>query len=765
MKPHPIKIWLMLLIGLVFFGCALDEVGTSSNSSSHSISRDVEASKPATTNSNPNSPTPIPNKNDPTPTPTPGASIPTPTPVVPTPTPIAPTPTPTPVVPTPTPLPATPTPTPVPSAFDFDITGPSTFTVTQGKTNSLHYTINLKSGSSQNVSLAVSGLPVGTKAVINPVQGKPDFLSDLKITASANTPVGKYKINLSGISSSGLRREHKVDLQVNAIGNKNLQMQVSNGPFTIVFDKPYEIGFFNNGRKDPYIVAPTEGVKIVQIITRDRNGNIKKKVNGRDGAYIVGKTKAYHGGSDQKSACDNRPLRIYQGDVSRNISVSNPLVVKADHTLMTCRSFTTPQPTNNGVDTVLDIVDPFTFLTDKPPHDNFFRPSFTKGGRELIDISRLNLNYLPSLKSNGPRPTKADLLARLDYTWVYYRGYENTVVHNSYGRQRSALISDVLMWLISDISAADKQEIAIRTVQIGIDFYAMVLDGLDHNFPPPVAPTNGAGVDHGFKAFIWFAGLMLNHNGIINITQNIKFQIDHQSLFVFPTLKEMQWVPDPTPKNPNRMKQVYVPIGSYYWGLPLWNIAAPKGYSQIVLSFFGVREYSICCSIYSWHGIVAGVSVLNDHLKPILGNNAVEKMWNRQEWYEAASLLDRYYQVTKDPRYPRGFKAISQYSLKEYEDKRFRKDSGCTWVKEDPSDLYFSPGFYDCSRGNEKSNISCTGSNRGSKLPSKIFGIVNVGEKCSDYNNDKQGCLKDPCGNGDKTVNGCTWNSQSNICQ
>lgn len=164
-----------------------------------------------TTTPTPN-PTPTPS---PTPTPTPTLTpIPTPTPTpIPTPTPTpSPTPTPTPTqIPTPTP---TPTPSPTPTPFDFAMSvSPSSGTTQQTGTVVATVTTTIRSGSTQQVGLSVSGLPSGTSATLNPTSGNPTFSSTLTITTSTSTPAGTYTITIKG-TAGGLTRTAAYTLTV-----------------------------------------------------------------------------------------------------------------------------------------------------------------------------------------------------------------------------------------------------------------------------------------------------------------------------------------------------------------------------------------------------------------------------------------------------------------------------------------------------------------------------------------------------------------------
>ncbi|MEM2961299.1 MAG: CARDB domain-containing protein, partial [Candidatus Bathyarchaeia archaeon] len=88
---------------------------------------------------------------------------------------------------------------PPPSEFDFTISvEPLSQTVKPGET--LHYTVTVStlSGSSQTVSLSLSGQHETVSYAFNPSSGNPPFTSTLTVTTSASTPAGTYTLTITG---------------------------------------------------------------------------------------------------------------------------------------------------------------------------------------------------------------------------------------------------------------------------------------------------------------------------------------------------------------------------------------------------------------------------------------------------------------------------------------------------------------------------------------------------------------------------------------
>ena len=91
---------------------------------------------------------------------------------------------------------------PPPPPFDYTLSNGGNKNVFQGSSVSNTITITLVSGTPQNVSLSVSGLPIGASYALSPVGGcSPDPATctvSLTISTQPTTPVGNYLITVTG---------------------------------------------------------------------------------------------------------------------------------------------------------------------------------------------------------------------------------------------------------------------------------------------------------------------------------------------------------------------------------------------------------------------------------------------------------------------------------------------------------------------------------------------------------------------------------------
>lgn len=85
------------------------------------------------------------------------------------------------------------------NTFDFGLSSGGPIMVLTGELGWTAIQVALRSGSPQNVSLSVSGLPSGASASLSPSVDSPSFTSICIITTSFATPVGSYVVTVSGV--------------------------------------------------------------------------------------------------------------------------------------------------------------------------------------------------------------------------------------------------------------------------------------------------------------------------------------------------------------------------------------------------------------------------------------------------------------------------------------------------------------------------------------------------------------------------------------
>lgn len=90
-------------------------------------------------------------------------------------------------------------------SFDYTVNGINDVTVQQGNSGTLPLDVKLLSGTAENVSLSLSGLPAGASSSFSPASGLPDFASTLTINTTNSVAAGTYPVTLKSTSSAGVK--------------------------------------------------------------------------------------------------------------------------------------------------------------------------------------------------------------------------------------------------------------------------------------------------------------------------------------------------------------------------------------------------------------------------------------------------------------------------------------------------------------------------------------------------------------------------------
>ena len=91
---------------------------------------------------------------------------------------------------------------PPPTPFDYSIYSYDAGTITAGQTAYATANVQLVSGTSQRVNLALSGCPSSSTCSIVPNYGNPDYSAQVTIATTGSTPANTYMLSVTGTSSS-----------------------------------------------------------------------------------------------------------------------------------------------------------------------------------------------------------------------------------------------------------------------------------------------------------------------------------------------------------------------------------------------------------------------------------------------------------------------------------------------------------------------------------------------------------------------------------
>lgn len=188
-----------------------------------------------------------------------------------------------------------------------------------------------------------------------------------------------------------------------------------------------------------------------------------------------------------------------------------------------------------------------TCVEKAPPADSF-RPAYVGTWKKLFTVSQLRRDVLPRLKGPKAVPEIKGYQRDLERIWLdHMRQWVNRKMHPlenmpDYGREITNIVSDVGLLLLLADPQKKRETLLLRYVQKGIDYYGVAQS--DNNLW-----IGNGGHNSGRKWPILFAGVMLNHEGMMNVRAT--FQEDQQTYYGkgFGGQKALWTI---APNNPNR---------------------------------------------------------------------------------------------------------------------------------------------------------------------------------------------------------------------
>lgn len=159
-------------------------------------------------------------------------------------------------------------PPPPAQVFDFamNVLSQPQVTIPQGNSASFDLNIKLISGTTQTVTLNVTGLPTGATHTFTNPQGTPSFNSTLSIQTDANTPGGTYPITITGTSTGGITH-HTLQTTVLIVTEVLKDFDISSSVDSVILvasSRTYvpitvtAIGFFSGDVSFGVTISPTQ---------------------------------------------------------------------------------------------------------------------------------------------------------------------------------------------------------------------------------------------------------------------------------------------------------------------------------------------------------------------------------------------------------------------------------------------------------------------------------------------------------------------------
>ncbi len=277
---------------------------------------------------------------------------------------------------------------------------------------------------------------------------------------------------------------------------------------TWTFAEPVQAGRFVTG--DWWVVGPVTIGSVTPTPTVDRHGSVVNPPAGDRQGY-----DARISGFDA-SLRAQFPLALKPGQSLVSTASADAIGEKTPDTVrhQYCRG-----PLRTAV--VLTCL-------DKAPAADAFRPAYVGTWREPFTVSQLRRDVLPKLKAPETVPDVKIYERDLERIWLdHMRQWVNRKMHPlenmpDYGREITNIVSDVGLLLLLDDTKQERETLLLRFVQKGIDYYGVTQS--DDN----LWIANG-GHNSGRKWPVLFAGLMLGHEGMMNV--DATFQEDQQTYY------------------------------------------------------------------------------------------------------------------------------------------------------------------------------------------------------------------------------------------
>ncbi|MFK7741227.1 MAG: hypothetical protein AB8H80_12985 [Planctomycetota bacterium] len=315
-----------------------------------------------------------------------------------------------------------------------------------------------------------------------------------------------------------------------------LQSSISQHGITFQFANPVPVGQFVNG--DYFVVGPATVVGMTPPCAlqagRVVNGAM---VNPDPSIKIQGyDSQLFDPGDYQTSR-----------NVAWGLSAQSPLYLGPNQSLIKVISNTDPQHLP-----ALQTCSVLTTLYETPPQGSFRPPYAGLDHAVRFDVQMLDLSVLPEVTPPAARPDLLLMAANFERPWLDHApGWGSRYMHPvdnmpDYGRDLAALYNEAALMCLTTGPDTEKRELAMRLVQIGIDFFGNVEGGAFWE------GTGGHG--SGRKLPILLAGQLLGDAKMLSVgvdypsyrmpdgTNMVRFGEDGQTFYVEQTgAGEFNW--------------------------------------------------------------------------------------------------------------------------------------------------------------------------------------------------------------------------------
>lgn len=279
---------------------------------------------------------------------------------------------------------------------------------------------------------------------------------------------------------------------------------------TWTFSQARPVGKYITG--DWWVVGPVTIHKITPVPENGRNGSVVNPKAGDRQGY-----DSRLAGYDAEMGIQ-LPIQLQPGQsLVSTQSLSDPHEVPPDYV----------HPPNPQKEYALRTAAVLTCV-DQPPVADSFRPAYVGTWRETFRAGQIRRHLLPNLDPPPGLPDIAKLERALERIWLDHRtGFQSNFFHPlanmpDYGREITHVVSETGLILMIKDPEAKHETLLLRFIQKGIDNYGVVQSN-------PKIWTADGGHDSGRKLPIIFAGVLLNHAGMMHV--KAAFAEDEQTYY------------------------------------------------------------------------------------------------------------------------------------------------------------------------------------------------------------------------------------------
>jgi len=324
--------------------------------------------------------------------------------------------------------------------------------------------------------------------------------------------------------------------------------QLSQFGITWTFDANYVTGQFANG--DFWAVGPVT-ITAIDPPSREVDGRVSH-------GTMINPLPSETQGFDSHAYAKYRKASSYDAsrNVAYNVEPNAPLRVPAGRSLLSSISMDDPDSRPS-----LRAAAVLTVLATVPPAGSF-RPAYCGTDKTVRwNVAQLNYQVLKRLAAVPGTPTWATVERWFERPWPDgYIGWTGRYLHPAenmpdYGYYIAARIADGALMLCLDVPEEQKETLAIRMVQLGIDLRGIAAAG-------GYWPDEG-GHGSGRKLAILLAGLLLGDDHFADAGKMTTFAADAQTWYVGPAdVGRVMYRGD------GKQRQTYEPndVGMPEWG-------------------------------------------------------------------------------------------------------------------------------------------------------------------------------------------------------